>query len=147
MNNFPMMAYVILSSTRIFERASCTALSRTLDLVLGAVTHAGPEDVVQEDKERVIKRYREQRKSDRENESSDAHSNEASTTDTVSKKRVRVSEDFPERVRKARSSLIPFLKESLEAGKNAYLRFDKLIVNGKSYVYDENKNRQVPSFI
>ncbi|KAH3868102.1 hypothetical protein DPMN_031241 [Dreissena polymorpha] len=99
------------------------------------------------DKERVIKRYREQRKSDRENESSDAHSNEASTTDTVSKKRVRVSEDFPERVRKARSSLIPFLQESLEAGKNAYPRFDKLIVYGRSYVYDENKNRPVPSFI
>ena len=98
------------------------------------------------DKERVIKRYREQRKSDRENKTSDAPSNEASTTDTGSRKRVRVSEDFPERVRKARSFLIPFLKESLEAGKNAYLCFDKLIVNGNSYVYDENKNRPVPSF-
>ncbi|KAH3736269.1 hypothetical protein DPMN_042832 [Dreissena polymorpha] len=91
------------------------------------------------DKERIIKRYREQRKSDREYETSDATSNEASATDTGSGKRVRVSEDFTERVRKARSSLIPYLKESLAAGKNAYLRLDKLIVNGNSYVYDENK--------
>ncbi|KAH3791009.1 hypothetical protein DPMN_169218 [Dreissena polymorpha] len=81
---------------------------------------------------RVIKRYREQRKSDRENETSDAPSNEAPSTDTGSRKRVRVSEDFPERVWKARYSLILFLKESLEAGKNAYLRFDKLIVNGNN---------------
>ncbi|KAH3733607.1 hypothetical protein DPMN_040038 [Dreissena polymorpha] len=117
------------------------------------VTHAGLEDGRCSDTNNSVREAPneknfaiKQRKSDREHETSDATSNEASATDTGSGKRVCVSEDFTEQVRKARSSLIPSLKESLAAGKNAYLRLDKLIVNGNSYVYDENKKRPVPSF-
>ena len=97
------------------------------------------------DKDRVIKRYRDLRKSDRDTPSSANVTNGASAAESGIGDRVRVSEDFPGRVRKARSALIPFLKQSIDAGKNAYLRFDKLVVNGNSYVYDETRQRPIPS--
>ena len=95
------------------------------------------------DKDRIIKRYREIRKSVRESRSRDNVEDADGAEQTSG---VRVSEDFPDRVRKARSALIPFLRQSIDSGKNAYLRFDKLIVNGNSYIYDETRERSVPAF-
>ena len=95
------------------------------------------------DKDKVIKRYREIRKSARETSSS-GNVDDANNAEPTSG--IRVSEDFPDRVRKARSALIPFLRQSIDSGKNAYLRFDKLVVNGNSYIYDEARERPVPVF-
>ena len=44
---------------------------------------------------------------------------------------VRVSEDFPLRVTKARTQLYPFLKSCLENETDAYLRYDTLVVEGQ----------------
>lgn len=96
------------------------------------------------DKDKIIKRYRELRKSVREAHPRD-NVDGAGGAEPTSGIRVRVSEDFPDRVRKARSALIPFLKQSIDSGKNAYLRFDKLVVNGNSYIYDETRERPVPA--
>ena len=57
---------------------------------------------------------------------------------------MRVSEDFPDRVRKVRSLLIRFLDQAIKSGKEAYLRYDKLVVNGYSFEYDYVKERPVP---
>lgn len=95
------------------------------------------------DKDRVIKRYRELRKSAREASSDNNVYNVASGG---SSDRLRVSEDFPDRVRKVRSALIPFLRQSIQSGRNAYLRHDKLVVNGNAYVFDETRGRPIPAF-
>ena len=55
----------------------------------------------------------------------------------------RISEQFPDRVRKYRYSVILFLHQALYSEKNAYLRYDKLIMNGQTYVYDEHKHKPV----
>ena len=57
---------------------------------------------------------------------------------------IRVSEDFPERVMKARTKLYPFLKSSLEKEYDAYLRYDRLVVDGQEYEYDYSRERPVP---
>ena len=57
---------------------------------------------------------------------------------------VRVSEDFPLRVTKARTNLYPFLKSCHDREKAAYLRYDTLVVNGQAYVFDEACGRPVP---
>ena len=85
------------------------------------------------DKDRVLKRYREIRKSQ--------PTNADGADDQLAG--VRISEDFPERVRKVRALLVKFLNQALQAGKDAYLRYDKLIVNGYAYEYDYVKERPV----
>lgn len=40
---------------------------------------------------------------------------------------VRVAEDFPERVSKRRILLYPFLKQSVDGQKTAYLKYDKML--------------------
>ena len=96
-------------------------------------------------RDRVLKRYREVSKSAREARTNDG-ANTGASANPINEDKVRVGEDFPERVRKVRASLIPFLQQSLDSGKNAYLRFDKLIVNGYAYTYDESKQRPAPVF-
>ena len=54
-------------------------------------------------------------------------------------------EDFPERVTKDRSSLIPILQKAINDGHQAYLKYDKLIVNGGAHIYDSDKKRLVSS--
>ena len=49
---------------------------------------------------------------------------------------VYINEDFSPRVREKRRLLQPFLREAKAAGKKAYLRFDSLIVEGKTHAYD-----------
>ena len=97
------------------------------------------------DKDRVIKRYLQLRKSDPETPSSANVTNDASAAESDSGNRVNVSKYFPESIHKDRSAFILFLKQSIDARENTYLRFDKLIVNGNSDVYDETRQRTTPS--
>lgn len=50
---------------------------------------------------------------------------------------IGVGEDFQIKVRNFRKKLIPFLKLSLSEGKEAFLRFDKVSVDGDLYDYCE----------
>lgn len=52
--------------------------------------------------------------------------------------------DFPEHVTKMRTKLYPFLKSSLEQEYDAYLKYDRLIVDGQESEYDCNLQRPVP---
>ena len=52
------------------------------------------------------------------------------------RKEVTVCEDFPNRVMKARNDLRKFLKSAVKEEKNAYLRYDKLVIDGELYEYD-----------
>lgn len=45
-------------------------------------------------------------------------------------------EDFPIRAIKARNDLRNFLKRAAAEEKLAYLKYDKLIIDGKVYEYD-----------
>ena len=47
-----------------------------------------------------------------------------------------ISEDFTPKVRDQRRKLLPFLKEAKNAGKKAFLRFDNIVIEGKSFVFD-----------
>lgn len=53
------------------------------------------------------------------------------------RKEITVCEDFPSRVMKARNDLRRFLRDTLKNKKEAYLKYDKLIINGEIYEYDE----------
>ena len=56
-----------------------------------------------------------------------------------------MSEDFPLRVTKARTNLCPFMKSAHEKEKEAYLRYDGLVVEGQAYVFDNKSGRPVPA--
>ena len=104
------------------------------------------------DNEIVLKKYREVTKEarlqrNRDDNLSDTGSDRQSSVNTSSGSSVKVSEDFPKRVKKVRALLIPFLKESISKGKDAFLRYDKLIVNHRVYAYDSLKERPVPVLI
>ncbi|MEW8547208.1 MAG: hypothetical protein AB2693_27170 [Candidatus Thiodiazotropha sp.] len=94
------------------------------------------------DKELVLKTYREKRKQQRDT---------AQSTDTEveaggnAQRPVRVSEDFPLRVTKARTNLYPFMKAAHEREQEAYLRYDRLVVEGQAYVFDSESGRPVPA--
>ena len=92
------------------------------------------------DKDRILKRYREIRNVRAAQPSSDT----GNADDADQPATVRISEDFPERVRKVRGLLIKFLNQALRAGKDAYIRYDRLIVNDYAYEYDFQKERPVP---
>ena len=92
------------------------------------------------DKDRILKRYREIR--DGRTRTDDGPTDDADQPATV-----QISEDFPERVRKVRGLLIKFLNQALKAGKEAYIRYDKLVVNNYEYEYDFQKERPVPVII
>ena len=77
------------------------------------------------DKDRVLQAYREKRKIDRMN---------GGNSDSSSK--IGVCEDFPQRVSRTRQYLIPFMQKAIKNGKRAYLQYDRLIIDGKRYVYD-----------
>lgn len=100
----------------------------------------------------MLKRYRELRKQEREQaQQAQASGGEGTNAADYSNddqnesvRKVRVSEDFPDRVRKVRSLLISFLDQAIKSGKDAYLRYDKLIANGYAYEYNYTKQRPVP---
>ena len=49
-------------------------------------------------------------------------------------------EDFTNRVRKCRALLRPGLMEAIKANKRAFISYDKLVIDGKIFWYDETKN-------
>lgn len=51
-------------------------------------------------------------------------------------KTIKIKEDMPKAVREVRKELFPFLKAM---GKNASLRYDKLLIDGKLYTLDDLK--------
>ena len=57
---------------------------------------------------------------------------------------MRVSKDFPMRVTRARTNLYPFMKSAQEQDKEAYLRYDKLVVEDQAYVFDSDHGRLLP---
>jgi len=56
---------------------------------------------------------------------------------------VKVGEDLPQRISRARSGLYPLLKESLDAGKVAFFRHDKLVVGDQVFIYDIDQKKPV----
>ena len=102
------------------------------------------------DRDKVLKVYREKRKTQRNDQTvqADAATNGADENRTDKQpeitRQIRVSEDFPERVVKACSRLYSFLKSSLESGRQAFLRYDCLIVDGQEFEYDYERERPVP---
>lgn len=90
------------------------------------------------DRDSVLRAYRQKRK-DENNENNDNPTDE----DAETVRRIRVTEDFPERVTKARTKLFPFLKSCLDNEVNAYLRYNSLVVDGQSYTYDYELKRPV----
>ena len=96
------------------------------------------------DKDNVLRTYRQKRK-DENNERNERNvrNNDATDSDAEMAPRIRVTEDFPERVTKARTKLFPFLKSCMDNEVNAYLRYDSLVVEGQSYSYDYELKRPV----
>ena len=94
------------------------------------------------DKERVLKVYREKHK----NQQNVFNAGESNIEGSERNERpVRISEDFPARVTKARANLYPFMKSCHEKQKDAYLKYDKLVVEGQSYIFNEELGRPMLS--
>ena len=92
------------------------------------------------DKDSVLRAYRQKRKDENNENVNDDNDGNNKTV-----RRIRVTEDFPERVVKARTKLFPFLKSCMDDEVNAYLRYDSLVVDGQPYIYDYELKRPVPS--
>ena len=54
-------------------------------------------------------------------------------------RKVRVSEDFAERVKNEHTKLYPVVQDCLKEGEHAYLSYDKLVVDEVVHVYDNDK--------
>ena len=65
--------------------------------------------------------------------------NGAGNDDTDQPETVRVGEDFPARVRNERKKLMPFLRKCLSEQKDAYIKYDKLVIDDDVYAYDSSK--------
>ena len=90
-------------------------------------------------KDQVLKSYREKRKTIREaGDAAIANGEERDEIETDFRKNIHMCEDYPARVMKARNDLRPFIRKAKSEGKEAYLRYDKLIIEGDAFVYDEN---------
>lgn len=95
------------------------------------------------DRDKVLKSYRETRakeRTDQTEQSTQPGEQPAERPGASSNEReqtVRVSEDFSARVRKIRRNLRPFLQDYLKDKQDAYIKFDKLVVNRTVYAYDE----------
>lgn len=57
---------------------------------------------------------------------------------------ISLSEDYTVRVRNIRRKLMPFLNEQKQQGKKAKLSYDKLVIEGKSFAWNEEAKRPVP---
>ena len=102
------------------------------------------------DREKVLKTYRQKRKiandliREHENERQNANGADANGADDnpdeinfgLFRKDITMCEDFPNRVMKARNDLRKFLKSAVAEEKRAYLKYDKLIIDGEIYEYD-----------
>ena len=56
---------------------------------------------------------------------------------------VRIGEDFPERVSKARTGLYQLMKNSIEQGKTAFFKSDKLVVDGDYFMFDFEQKKPI----
>ena len=93
-------------------------------------------------KERVLKVYWEKRK----NQQNVLNAGESNIKGSERNERpVRISEDFPARVTKARANSYPFMKSCHEKQKDAYLKYDNLVVEGQSYIFNEGLGRPMLS--
>ncbi|MEW8544972.1 MAG: hypothetical protein AB2693_15715 [Candidatus Thiodiazotropha sp.] len=97
------------------------------------------------DKERILKSYRQKRRASNEREkerganresSHEASNVEHENEETGFRKDITICEDFPSRVMKARNDLRKFLRDALANGSKAFLRYDKLVIEGDVYEYD-----------
>lgn len=103
------------------------------------------------DKEKVLRTYREKVKELKENqhvnEDAAAQGQPSEASDDQEPESlfggIRVAEDFSARVRKARASLRPFLRDYLKNKQDAFIKFDKLVVDDVTYVYDEIEKKLV----
>ena len=91
------------------------------------------------DRERILRRYREQTKANRQVNASVADSDHQQNRSNI-----RVGEDFSERVRKQRALLFPFMKQAFDSGKKAFLKYEKLSIDGKTFTYDQDLKQPVP---
>ena len=96
------------------------------------------------DRDRVLKAYREKRKRQNEQSTGATGASAAEQIEQSETCRIRVCEDFPERLIKARSNLCSFLRSSIDSGRDGFLRYDRLIVDGQPYQYDYDQKRPVP---
>ena len=94
-----------------------------------------------QDREKVLKAYREKRKAERQTGTTEEGQDSNNYVEPI--KTVRVGEDFPARVRNVRKKLWPFLRKCISEQKNAYIKYDKLIVDDNIYVYDYAKKAPV----
>ena len=97
------------------------------------------------EKEAVLKAYRRKRKESNEkrdraqnkNENADGsqegEDDEENGEDETFRNIITVCEDFPSRVMKARNDLRGFLRNALKDKKEAYLKYDKLILDGETF--------------
>ena len=83
------------------------------------------------EKERILQKYREVMRSTRSSASNSTNG-------------IRIGEDFTERVRKQRAILMPFMRQAIDSGKRAYLRHDKLCIDGQTFIYDDTNKNLVP---
>lgn len=103
------------------------------------------------DRDKVLRKYRDSKKEaqreEQENEiPGEDHTNSQDQQAGVtagSETEVRVSEDFSARVRRVRRALGPFLRDYLKESRNAYIKLDKLMVDGVYFVYDERLKKLV----
>ena len=98
------------------------------------------------EKEKVLKTYREKRKQSNAREkqcegatggSDDDRHGENDEFEENFRKDITACEDYPSRVMKARNNLRKFLKDALKDNKRAFLIYDKLIIEGDAYIYDQ----------
>ena len=108
------------------------------------------------DKDEVLKTYRQKQKARRENESAQGEGGDHDTQGVQGQyqdgmvqdensymKDVRVTEDFVERVTRERTALFPFMKDCWKDGKEAFLRYDQLVVDGVPHIYDSETKMPV----
>ena len=91
------------------------------------------------DREKVLREYRDQKLTAQGGEQPDDVSGQNRAIDSG----VRVAEDFSARVRRTRRALYPFLRDYLKESRDAHIRFDKLVVDGVNYIYDDRLKKLV----
>ena len=82
------------------------------------------------DRDVILKTYRQKRKDVRESASAEGRDTE--NTEQLDEP-LRFSEDFPVRIRNGRKKLMQFLRKYLSEGKNAYIKYDKLVIDNEIY--------------
>lgn len=86
----------------------------------------------------MLKAYRQKRKIISEAANSAAEDgNELEEVETDFRKNIHLCEDFPSRVIKARNGLRPFIRKAKRDGKELYLKYNRLMIDGDAYEYDE----------